>query len=94
MNISEAEAQIGLLKQQSAAASHIARVLDSYQNCLQRSWSGIEVNYLCQTIDDQIRACEKLCEDTDRLSSDMVRAMEEILLEEGSADGMASSPVD
>lgn len=82
LNISSANAQIRRLKQQSAAASHCARSLLAYKEQLNCSWSGIEVDYLCKVIDQQIRKCETLSADLDRLSRSMAQAVEDILLEE------------
>jgi len=82
LDLSLAYAQVALLKQQSAAASHTARVLASYKVALLKSWSGVEAEYLGNVIDEQIRACEKLGEKTESLSCDIMRAIEDILIEE------------
>ncbi len=82
LDLSLAYSQVALLKQQSAAASHTARLLASYKTALLNAWSGIETDYLGSVIEEQIRACEKLSKKTDALSCDIVRAIEEILIEE------------
>ena len=87
LNLSRANAQVALLKRQSAAASHTARLLSAYKAELSRAWSGVEVDCLIKSIDAQIRACEKLSGESDALCRDMVRAMEEILREETAGGG-------
>lgn len=86
LNITKAYARVALLKQQSAAVSHAARLLSVYKEELLRSWSGIEVDYLVKIIDAKIHVCERLSEESDSLSHDIVRAIEDILSEETADD--------
>ncbi len=91
LNVSKAYAQVASLKQQSAAASHIARLLSSYKSELIQAWSGVEVEYLLMAIDAEIYACEKLSNGSDALCRDIVQAVEDILSEETSVkDDMLS----
>lgn len=91
LNITKAYAQVAMLKQQSAAASHSARILSAYKSELLQSWAGIEVSYLIKTIDAQIHACKKLSEESDSLSHNIARAIEDILREESADDTEALS---
>jgi len=84
LNVSKVYAQITSLKQQSAAASHIARLFYAYKSELVQAWSGIEVEYLLMAIDAEIHACEKLSNESDALCRDIVQAVEDILSEEAS----------
>ena len=86
LNVSKANAQIAQLKQQSAAASHTARLLSLYKTELMRSWSGIEADYLIKAINTQIRACQKLSNESNALCRDIAQAIEDILSEEGAGD--------
>lgn len=79
MNTSSTNAQITQLQRQSAAASHVAKMLVSYETRLIGSWSGVEMEFFCEVIRTQIRECENLAEESDHLCQDIVRAMEEIL---------------
>lgn len=91
LNITEVNAQIALLKRQSAAASHTARFLSLYKAELMRFWSGIETDYLIKTVDAQIRSCEKLSDWADTLCRDIAQAVKDILSEEDTGDtGTAS----
>ncbi len=81
LDLSLAYSQVKSLKQQSAAASHAAKLLSTYKAALLKSWAGVETDYLGKVLDEQIRACEKLSEKTDALSCDILRAIEEILIE-------------
>lgn len=92
MNFVEADLQVAALKQQSAVAAHVARLLSLYKKELMHAWAGVEVDWLCKAIDIQVRACEKISDDSDVLSRDMTQAIQEILSEEaaaGSADTSA-----
>lgn len=91
LNITETNAQIALLKRQSAAASHAVRLLSLYKAELTRFWSGIETDYLIKTIDTQIRSCEKLSGWADTLCCDIVQAIEETLSEEDAGDTETAS---
>lgn len=85
LDITASNEQIRKLKQQSAAASHCARMLAAYKKDLSKAWHGIEADYFCKAIDRQIRKCERLSEDLDRLSGDIAQAVEEILIEESNS---------
>jgi hypothetical protein len=82
LNTSSTNAQIVQLQRQSATASHIAKLLSEYKARLTESWSGVETDYFCGVIEAQIRECENLAEESNRLCQDIVRAMEEILTKE------------
>lgn len=82
LDIAKANAQVALLKQQSAEASHTVGLLSLYKTELMRSWSGIEMDYLIKTIDAQIYACEKLIDESEALCADIVKAIEDVLAEE------------
>ena len=82
LNISDANAQIALLKQQSAAAAHTARLLSSYREQLQHAWSGIDGALLCKSVNVQIRSCEALCREADLLCQRISQAVEDIRREE------------
>lgn len=82
LNISNTNSQIVQLQRQSATASYVAKMLASYETRLIGSWSGVEMECFCEVIRTQIRECENLAEESDRLCQDIVRAMEEILEKE------------
>lgn len=82
LDITASNEQIRKLKQQSAAASHCARMLAAYKEDLSKAWRGIEADYFCKSIDQQIHKCERLSVDLDRLSCDITQAVEEVLIEE------------
>ncbi len=82
LNVSKAYAQVASLKQQSAAASHIAGLLSTYKSELIQAWSGVEVEYLLMAIDAETHACEKLSNEADALCCDIVQAVEDILRKE------------
>lgn len=81
LDISVAAKQVEQLSQQSAAAVHTARVLSAYKEQLNSSWSGEEIKYMNYVIDELIRQCEKLSEETEAVSRDIARAISEILAE-------------
>lgn len=91
LNVTRANAQIAQLKQQSAAASHTARLLSLYKTELMRSWAGIEVDYLITATDVQIRACKKLSDESNALCRDVAQAIEDILSEEDAGDTVTVS---
>lgn len=78
LNILEVNAQVALLQQQSAAASHTARLLSLYKLELLHFWSGEEVDCLCRVLEAQLRDCETLYEELYSLCSDMVLAVKSI----------------
>lgn len=82
--------QVKLLSQQSASAAHAANVLAAYKEQLGLSWSGEEIKYINQTIDDLIRRSRKLRDDTEALCRDMVRAIE-VLSGEGAEEESAEA---
>lgn len=79
LNILNANTQITQLQRQSASVSHIAKMLSLYETRLIGSWSGVETYFFCEVIRTQIRECENLTEESDRLCRDIARAMQKIL---------------
>lgn len=82
LDISQANEQIALLKQQSAAASYTAKLLSSYKAELLHSWSGADVEQISLAVDAEISDCEKLSSEANRLCQNIIRAIEEISKEE------------
>lgn len=78
LNISEINVQVTLLQQQSAEASHAARLLSLYKSELSHFWSGEEVEILCGVLETQQRDCEKLYEELSSLCTDIVQAVKSI----------------
>lgn len=78
LNISEVNKQVTLLQQQSAEASHVARLLSLYKSELPHFWSGDEVEILCRVLEAQQRDCEKLYEELSSLCTDIVQAVKSI----------------
>lgn len=78
LNISEVNVQVTLLQQQSAEASHVARLLSLYKSELLHFWSGEEVEILCRVLETQQQDCEKLCGELSSLCSDIVQAVKSI----------------
>lgn len=78
LNISEVNMQVALLQQQSAAASHAARLLSLYRSELPHFWSGEEVEILCRVLETQQQDCEKLYEELSSLCTDIVQAVKSI----------------
>lgn len=75
LNISEINVHVTLLQQQSAEASHVARLLSLYKSELPYFWSGEEVEILCRVLEAQRRDCEKLYGELSLLCSDIVQAV-------------------
>lgn len=90
LNIADANAQIALLKQQSAATAHTARLLSSYWEQLQHAWSGIDGALLRKSVNVQIQSCEVLCRETDLLCQKIAQAVEDIRREEADEGAAAS----
>ena len=78
LNISEINVHVTLLQQQSAEASHVARLLSLYKSELPYFWSGEEVEILCRVLEAQRRDCEKLYGELSLLCSDIVQAVKSI----------------
>ena len=78
LNISEINMQLTLLQQQSAVASHVARLLSLYKSELRHFWSGQEVDCFYRVLETQCRDCEKLYGELSALCSDIVQAVKSI----------------
>lgn len=78
LNISDVNVQVTLLQQQSATASHVARLLSLYKSELLHFWSGEEVEILCRVLERQQQDCEKLYGELSSLCSDTVQAVKSI----------------
>lgn len=76
-------AQVTSIKRQSAAASHLIRVLTTYKNTLSGAWSGKEARPVIKALEDQLRDCKQLRDELDTLGRDLLQTAGEVQQQAG-----------
>ena len=91
LDVSAANDQVKQLTMQSAAAEHVVVMLSTYKRALLEAWSGQEVSHIEKAVSSMAARCEELEKVLQRLSQNIVYAIEDVLAEEAAAAAASQS---